>query len=114
MTDQPVILPPSYLRLLLLILRMAQDGERITQRSLARAGGGRFPSYVILRLERARLPQRSLARAEGARFPSYVIIRLKRLRELGLVTFKDGERGTIRPSCYARFYPEALTAGGQS
>src|ERR1043166_6973187 len=86
MTDQPVILPPSYLRLLLLILRMAQDGERITQRSLARA--------------------------EGARFPSYVIIRLKRLRELGLVTFKDGERGTIRPSCYARFYPEALTAGG--
>src|ERR1043166_680133 len=87
MTDQPVILPPSYLRLLLLILRMAQDGERITQRSLARA--------------------------EGARFPSYVIIRLKRLRELGLVTFKDGERGTIRPSCYARFYPEALTAGGE-
>src|ERR1043166_10188124 len=87
MTDQPVILPPSYLRLLLLILRMAQDGERITQRSLARA--------------------------EGARFPSYVIIRLKRLRELGLGTFKDGERGTIRPSCYARFYPEAVTAGEQ-
>ena len=75
-------LPPSCLRVLGAVLTLAEEGGPITYREILRHLGLSGPNAIV---------------------PN-----LRRLRTAGLIDFVDGEKATIVPTCYVRFFPEAL------
>ncbi len=66
----------------------------------------------MITIERAAQPSlRNQPRS--SRSCNHTTTMLHALKKRGLVSFEtdQGRGGTIRPQCYARFYPEALKGG---
>lgn len=71
--DPTATLPAACLRVLVEVLRMTNEGSRISVRKLCKRLGWRSANAVHYRL--------------------------LRLRDAGLITYADGAYGTLRPRC---------------